>query len=292
MKLKAILIVLGVFIFRIGVEFGISDFMLFFLVKRNDTLFMKADFFLPIYNLFDSGALIVMFLTFLLVMLIVKIRRQNLREVLCLNKFNEKYIGYIILLGFLIGLLTISGSLFSFSGFEHLKEALASVYTNRVLKNTVTIALSELFRTIPLIILTEMVYRGFAQKELNKFMPICSAILVVLLFTVKLQFSSLILEIILCLTFYKTKSIRPSAIISFIVSIFAPINIMFEKLVLLYNPVAYETSDIIDSFLHRKVSEESLDFVIDMSLHHICFSAFITIIIIFVMCKLYKKDYT
>jgi putative aldouronate transport system permease protein len=50
--------------------------------------------------------------------------------------------------------------------------------------------------------------------------------------------------------------ILPTIVVMFILRVGNMLNVGFEKIILLYNPVIYETSDVISSFVYRKGLQE------------------------------------
>lgn len=52
-------------------------------------------------------------------------------------------------------------------------------------------------------------------------------------------------------------SLLPTVVIMFILAIGSILNVGFEKIILLYNPVTYKTADVISSYVYRKGLQES-----------------------------------
>lgn len=142
-----------------------------------------------------------------------------------------------------------------------------SVLYGKVLKNTVFISMFSIISIgIIIPIFEEILFRGIIFDELRKYHKLRIAVIIQALifgfahFNIKQGVLGVFLGILLALMLVWTKSIWTSVVIHVFINLttvtVSQINMLYEKIKLLYNPTIYSTADVISTFVKRRQDGE------------------------------------
>jgi len=235
---------------------GMCDMYLHFF-SPSRTLNIPSGIMKYVYTISGFFRYIVYLVAILIILAINLPKKRKFSELFSFRKISKKVVMISVTIGVLFGFSAIVNDIIvtiglkrAFSDFT--RDTSQNSYLVNLIKNSLVLLFTGAVFTVIKTLSVEMLFRGWFFSKLEAHGNARLAIIITTLLTAVIfpHGFGIVIAFILCLIYYKTRSVWPAVLVSLVLSVFSPISIMLEKTKLLHSPVM-STADVVSAFIYR-----------------------------------------